>query len=232
VAAVAATAPTTVAPPAATGGRPPARPRRGRWPAAVAVTVALAAAGWLAMRPAHEQVPLSSLAPPVAEKDISAPVDAGGAPDTLLAAAAGDSSARPSAGPGDSPARSPAVVDSAVAVAVDAPVPALPAPADTAGRSAPPTAAGFDAAPYRLPVGRDGWTLHVYSQPDSVLAQRQAATLARSGFTTAWRAVELPGKGRWYRIYMGSFPSRAAAEAALPALLRRLGESWGQATRY
>lgn len=216
--------PKTVASPskaAANGGGPPFRPLRGRWLAVAGLLAVVATAGWLATRPPRARVPLSSLAPPVAGEDISAPADAGGAPDTLRAAAAVESLAR-----------APVVADSTALAVVGTPVPAPAAPADTVGRQAPPPADNFDPAPFRLPVGRDGWALHVYSQPDSLLAQRQIASLARAGYTSDWRSVELPGRGRWYRINMGSFPSRAAAEAALPALLRRLGETWGQVTRY
>jgi cell division protein FtsN len=72
----------------------------------------------------------------------------------------------------------------------------------------------------------------VQSLPDSALAQQQVATLARLGITARWRAVEIPGKGVWYRVYMGSFASHDAAWQALPGLLRKLSESWGQAVRY
>ena len=208
------------APPATGGGTPP-RPRRGRWLAVAGLAAVVALAGWLATRAPRARVPLSSLAPPVAGEDISAPAGAGGAPDTLRAAAAAESLAR-----------APVAADSTALAVVPTPVPAPAAPVDTVGRLAPSPADSFDPAPFRLPVGRDGWTLHVYSQPDSLLVQQQVASLARSGYTSDWRAIELPGKGRWYRIYMGSFPSRAAAEAALPALLRRLGETWGQVARY
>jgi hypothetical protein len=207
--------------PALKGGGPPFRPPRGRWLAVAGLVAIVAAAGWLATRAPRARVPLSSLAPPVAGEDISAPAEAGGAPDTLRMAAAVESLAR-----------APVAVDSTVKAIAGTPIPAPEAPVDTVGRPAPSPADSFDPAPFRLPVGRDGWVLHVYSQPDSLLAQRQVASLARAGYTSDWRSVELPGKGRWYRIYMGSFPSRAAAEAALPTLLRRLGETWGQATRY
>ncbi len=204
--------------PVANGGGPPFRPLRGRWLAVAGLVAVVATAGWLATRAPRARVPLAS---PVAGEDISAPAGAGGAPDTLRAAAAVESLAR-----------APVVADSTMLAVVDTPLPAPTAPVDTVGRMAPSPADSFDPAPFRLPVGRDGWALHVYSQPDSLLAQQQVVTLARSGYTSAWRAVELPGRGRWYRIYMGSFPSRAAAAAALPALLRRLGETWGQVSRY
>ena len=48
----------------------------------------------------------------------------------------------------------------------------------------------------------------------------------------AVRIVEIREKGgRWWRVYVGSFPTRSAANAALPALLDRLKASWAEPAR-
>lgn len=95
-----------------------------------------------------------------------------------------------------------------------------------------PAAAPFDRARYTVPVGRDGWALHVYSLADSASAAQQVAALTGQGFRAAVRIVEIREKGgRWWRIYVGSFPTRAAASAAMPELLGRLKAEWAEPAR-
>lgn len=95
-------------------------------------------------------------------------------------------------------------------------------------------AAGGAAAPnpYRVAVGEAGWALHLYSLADSVAASRQLRVLERKGYRAVWRALELPDKGRWYRIYVGSFPTREAAVQARPELLARLGTDYALPFRF
>jgi len=94
------------------------------------------------------------------------------------------------------------------------------------------SAADFDMAPYLQDVGTEGWAIWVYSFPDTNLAVREIARLQRRGFHASARAVEIKDKGRWYRIYIGSFPSKSAASAAKPALLEKLGEDWAAVARF
>ena len=88
--------------------------------------------------------------------------------------------------------------------------------------------AGFDMEPYREPVGTRGWALHVYSLPDSSGTVEQVRELDRRGFTSAVRNIDLGEKGRWHRIYLGSFASRSEAKAAMPALLKKLRVDWAK----
>jgi cell division septation protein DedD len=87
-------------------------------------------------------------------------------------------------------------------------------------------------ASFEMPVGQEGWTLWVYSLPDSATALREVAILERQGIRAAIHGVDIPDKGRWYRVYMGSFPSRAAAREAMPVLLTRLRQDWAQPVRF
>jgi septal ring-binding cell division protein DamX len=102
----------------------------------------------------------------------------------------------------------------------------------TSGGATGPTLSTEVEAPYRLPVGQDGWALHVYSLADSSSARAQIDELERRGIRTAERLVELPGKGRWHRIYVGSFGSRQEAAAAIPELLARLKADWAMPYRF
>lgn len=89
----------------------------------------------------------------------------------------------------------------------------------------------FDMTPYGEPVGSKGWALHVYSLPDSAGTANQVKDLDRRGFTSAVRIFDLGEKGRWRRIYLGSFASRSEARAAMPALLEKLRVDWAKPER-
>lgn len=92
--------------------------------------------------------------------------------------------------------------------------------------------AGFDMGPYREPVGTKGWALHVYSLPDSPGTAREVKELDRRGFRSEVRIFDLGEKGRWFRIYLGSFASRSEAKQAMPALLEKLKEDWAKPERF
>ncbi len=107
------------------------------------------------------------------------------------------------------------------------------APAEPQETTGEAPAVAFDMAPYTAPVGQAGWAVHVYSVPDSAGAHDQELELERMGFATAERIVEIKEKGgRWWRIYVGSFATRAEAAAALPALYGRLGIDWAKPERF
>jgi len=113
-----------------------------------------------------------------------------------------------------------------------APAASPPAASDTRGGADRDGTPRFDPAVYAVPAGQAGWALHVYSLPDSSGAAKQTAELERAGYRSAVRIVEIKEKGgRWWRLYVGSFPSRAAARAAMPALLARLGATWAEPAR-
>ncbi len=95
-----------------------------------------------------------------------------------------------------------------------------------------PATSAFDMHPYVHPAGEEGWALHVYSFPDSGQAVHMQHTLAGKGFQSAVRAVEIKDRGRWYRVYLGSFPDKQAANGARSALLKKLGEDWANAVRF
>ncbi len=107
-----------------------------------------------------------------------------------------------------------------------------PDPADEVQPEAPVTPpAGFDMSPYREPVGAKGWALHVYSLSNSPAIAKQVQELDRRGFQSKVKSFDLGEKGRWFRIYLGSFASRSEARQAMPALLEKLGEDWAKPER-
>jgi septal ring-binding cell division protein DamX len=90
---------------------------------------------------------------------------------------------------------------------------------------------GFDMSPYLEPVGAKGWALHVYSLSNSQGTAKQVQELDRRGFQSKVKIFDLEEKGRWFRIYLGSFASRSDARQAMPALLEKLGEDWAKPER-
>ena len=109
-------------------------------------------------------------------------------------------------------------------------------PAAAAPVTAPSTEAvgqpAFSMAPYRGTVGEAGWALHLYSLPDSVTAQKEVRELGRRGFDTGIRVVETKEKGRWWRVYVGSFATRSEARAAAGPLKEKLQTDWANPTRF
>jgi cell division septation protein DedD len=113
---------------------------------------------------------------------------------------------------------------------VETPAPPVKSPAQRV--ETPPAPAGFDIAPYRTTVGQAGWALWLYSQPSQAAADADVTGLQKQGFQATSRAVDLSEKGRWYRIYVGSFPSKEAAQQAAPALLAHLKHDWAAPARF
>jgi DedD protein len=71
------------------------------------------------------------------------------------------------------------------------------------------------------PAGKGAWVVQVGSTQDRTEAERIAARFA----TRAPRVVaaDVPGKGRWYRVRLGSFETREAADRYLRDLERGTG---------
>ena len=102
----------------------------------------------------------------------------------------------------------------------------------TSPRDDEPTAPGFDSTPFRKPVGEDGWTIWLSSCAQTDLAEREVRRLERRGILAAYKAVEIEGKGTWYRVYTGSFPTRTAAKAAVDGLKEKLKHDWAVPSRF
>ena len=186
------------------------------WFAAVAAVVIILAVGAYYLRylkaPADETTRPTE---PVATMTLPLPTTS---PDTTTMAAATD---EPDTVP------TPAVVVADTARTLPAPEPA--GEPDTTPAIARPV---FDPAPYQVPVGEAGWALHLYSFPDSAAAAEEVAILAGRGLMSDIRVVEIAGKGRYHRIYVGSFADRASAREAMPALLERLRADWANPVRF
>jgi len=143
--------------------------------------------------------------PPVEAKAIKPPVDA---PATT----------GPKTGSIPAPLPSAAVK---VPAATDAPAaPVVPKPP----RAAPETAAANAAAGVPFAV-------HVASYKTLGQASKEIAQLQKFGYKANAIETDLGSKGMWYRVYVGSYPTVAEAEAARDAILKLPGYNFAQVHR-
>jgi cell division septation protein DedD len=117
--------------------------------------------------------------------------------------------------------------EAAVAVAVVPPAPAPAAPPEPEPEAevepeAPPaapepprarTAKLPPAMPSRPP--QTGFTLQLSASQSREEADRFAAMMRDRGYAPYIVAAEVPGRGTWHRVRMGSFPTKEAAQAYL-----------------
>jgi DedD protein len=95
---------------------------------------------------------------------------------------------------------------------------AKPAPAARPGKDAMASAVA-KAASLAPATGSGPFAVQVGATRSEVEAQRMQKRLAADG---AWiAAADLPGKGRWYRVRLGSFATRAEADRRLAELKAR-----------
>ena len=55
------------------------------------------------------------------------------------------------------------------------------------------------------------FTLQLGASPNRDDAERQASRFREKGYAPYIVAADVPGKGTWYRVRMGSFPTKDAA---------------------
>ncbi len=67
----------------------------------------------------------------------------------------------------------------------------------------------------------NGYALHPWSFPDSVQTLPSLAKLRKAGLSPVVVAAEIPGKGTWYRVIVGNYPTRKEALKARSLLLSR-----------
>ncbi|HTP50670.1 MAG TPA: SPOR domain-containing protein [Anaeromyxobacteraceae bacterium] len=145
-------------------------------------------------RPPPEKLPLPPKPAPPPEK-LSPPPKPVGAPAPAKPLAL--------ASPPAAPARPPSL---GTVAAVASPATSAGAPP---GRPAAALASADDSAPRK--AAREGaFAVQVGSTHDHFEAERIAARFRSRGAKVI--EVEIPGKGRWYRVRLGSFDTREAAE--------------------
>lgn len=99
-------------------------------------------------------------------------------------------------------------------------------PAATTTTEAPP-----EPTPSRPTTGGVTYGVHVASYQTATRAQSDIDNLQKRGFEARSIRTDLGSKGIWYRVYVGSYPTRAAAEAARQEVLKLPEYSFGQVRR-
>jgi len=131
--------------------------------------------------------------------------------------------------PAAEPKPAPIAATPAEAKAVPAGSKAAPQPAAALAPSGPaPVEARLAAAPVGPPTpprsatsGKGAWVVQVGSTQDRIEAERIAARFATRGARV--EVADVPGKGRWYRVRLGSFETRESADRYLRDLERGTG---------
>ena len=96
-------------------------------------------------------------------------------------------------------------------------------PAETPPPPAPVTKPATETSATRAPLGDVVWGVHVSSVKNRAGALQEAQRLAVNGRETFVKQTEVPGKGTWWRVYVGPFGTRAEADRTA-ATLRGAGE--------
>jgi alanyl-tRNA synthetase len=69
-----------------------------------------------------------------------------------------------------------------------------------------------ETVPAAASAGKIRYTVQVASYPDKVLAEDEMKRMKKRGYAAFIAASELPDKGTWYRVRLGSFSTKTAAE--------------------
>jgi cell division septation protein DedD len=171
--------------------------------------------------------------PPAPRAPAAPALEPKGAPLASPAPADAKAAPPPAAGqapPGSAPVAAGPVPDGKGTGSKPAPAKAAEAkpapPQATPPRSAslaPPKGAPAPAAPSLRPASaaKGAWVVQVGSTQDRVEADRIAARFATRGARVV--VADVPGKGRWYRVRLGSFETREAADRYLRDMERSTG---------
>ena len=89
--------------------------------------------------------------------------------------------------------------------------PAKTAPAESVATRSTPAAAHPAPKVPDATSATGAFTLQLGASPNRDDAERQASRLREKGYAPYIVTAEVPGKGTWYRVRMGSFPTKDAA---------------------
>lgn len=123
--------------------------------------------------------------------------------------------------PADTPAKPPPAPSSAAPAAATPPAPPAAAPAPAPEGDTPAAEASKAPAPPPRPAPLKPWTVQLAASEDRAEAERLATRFAALGPRIEEAVV--PGKGRFFRVRVGSFESKDAAQRYLRDVARETG---------
>lgn len=82
-----------------------------------------------------------------------------------------------------------------------------------------------DAAPKKLAPSKLHYTVQVASYPDKQLANDEAKKMRSHGYAAFVVPSDVPGKGTWYRVRLGSFTNKASAQKLAKEIHVKVGIS-------
>jgi cell division septation protein DedD len=95
-----------------------------------------------------------------------------------------------------------------------------------AGQSAKPlVSAKKEPVSAEKPNSKLRYTLQIASYPEKEMAEKDIKKMKQRGYAAFIVASDLPGKGTWYRVRLGSFSSKASAEKLQKELRAKEGIS-------
>lgn len=159
--------------------------------------------------------PASAPAPAAPAAVVAAAAPAGGTLTATVAAPAPAASAEPALAPGPAPAAAEERAEPAVTP--------VAAPARSAAGSSSAEPSGHAAAPAHPAGARPakGWCVQLLSTTNRAEADRALAKY--KALSPRVEQADLPGKGRYYRVRVGRFAERSAAEGYLKEHARETG---------
>jgi len=162
----------------------------------------------------QEELTKPASAAPAAIRPPAAPTSTVSAGAHPAAASTSVAAASPAAGAPAPTASKPTTVARAAAVPVttttDSKPERKPEPESVATRSTPAAARPAPKVPDTTSA-TGAFTLQLGASPNRDDAERQASRLRDKGYAPYIVTAEVPGKGTWYRVRMGSFPTKDAA---------------------
>ena len=89
-------------------------------------------------------------------------------------------------------------------------------------KPAPPLPATEKEPPVKeKPAVREQFLVQVVSYQDNSKAEILVKKISAMGYPAKTEMIELPDKGKWFRVVMGAFPSRPEAQKAVDAVSRK-----------
>jgi len=100
---------------------------------------------------------------------------------------------------------------------------ARPAAQQTAKVQHPPAPPQKEAATAKRAPSKFRYTIQVGAYPEKAMAEEEARNMKQRGYAAFLVATDIPEKGKWYRVRVGSFANKQSAEKLAKELKSKEG---------